>query len=106
MLDGTKVWKIIKGNAINNLFSYAKNTGINTISVKIAVNPGKDNKYLSLENAEKTLKEAKKAGLRTNAVLLYSDEMTYAIQNLQTWTSDDAGESHCYTQATLKSFGR
>ena len=100
-----KVWKDYKGNAVNNLFSYVKTQGINTISVKIAVNPGKDNKYLSLENAEKTLKEAKKAGLRTNAVLLYSDEMTYAnTQNLPDgWTSDDAGEKAiAYTQATLK----
>lgn len=100
-----KVWKDYKGNAVNNLFSYVKTQGINTISVKIAVNPGKDNKYLSLENAEKTLKEAKKAGLRTNAVLLYSDEMTYAnTQNLPDgWTADDAGEKAiAYTQATLK----
>lgn len=100
-----KVWKDYKGNAVNNLFSYVKTQGINTISVKIAVNPGKDNKYLSLENAEKTLKEAKKAGLRTNAVLLYSDEMTYAnTQNLPDgWTADDADEKAiAYTQATLK----
>ena len=37
-----KVWKDYKGNAVNNLFSYVKTQGINTISVKIAVNPGKD----------------------------------------------------------------
>jgi hypothetical protein len=37
--------------------------------VKVAVNPAKDKdgneSYLSLENAKKTLKEAKKAGLKT-----------------------------------------
>ena len=78
----------------DNLFTYVKSQGINTISVKVAVNPTRDNAYLSLDNAIKTLKEAKAAGLQTNLVLLYSDEMTYAgTQKLPVgWTSDNATE--------------
>ena len=100
-----KVWKDYKGIEVDNLFDYVKTQGINTISVKIAVNPSGDNEYLSLDNAKKTLKEAKKAGLKTNAVLLYSDEMTYGnTQNLPSgWTSEDAGEKAiAYTKETLK----
>lgn len=100
-----KVWKDYKGNAVNNLFAYIKTQGINTISVKIAVNPSGDDEYLSLENAKKTLKEAKKAGLRTNAVLLYSDKLTYAnTQDLpSSWKADDAREeAAAYTISTLK----
>ena len=100
-----KTWKDYKGIEIDNLFEYVKTQGINTISVKIAVNPTGDNEYLSLENAKKTLKEAKKAGVRTNAVLLYSDEMTYVNkQNLpEGWTAENAGEKAIsYTKDTLK----
>ena len=51
------------------MFEYVRSQEINTISVKVAVNPTKDKEgnesYLSfLENAKKTLKEAKKAGLK------------------------------------------
>ena len=100
-----KTWKDYKGIELDNLFEYVKTQGINTISVKVAVNPTGDNDYLSLSNAKKTLKEAKKAGLRTNVVLLYSDEMTYGNkQNLPSgWTVDDAGEKALsYTKDTLK----
>lgn len=100
-----KVWKDYKGIEVDNLFDYVKTQGINTISVKIAVNPSGDDEYLSLDNAKKTLKEAKSAGLKTNAVLLYSDEMTYGnTQNLPSgWTADDAGEKAiAYTKETLK----
>ena len=74
--------KINKGIEVSNVFEYVRSQGINTISVKVAVNPTKDKEgnesYLSLENAKKTLKEAKKAGLKTNVTLLYSDDITYA----------------------------
>ena len=64
--------------------------------MKVAVNPTKDKEgnesYLSLENAKKTLKEAKKAGLKTNVTLLYSDDITYAgVQKLPDgWDTDSA----------------
>ena len=82
-----KVWKNYKGIEVSNVFEYVRSQGINTISVKVAVNPTKDKEgnesYLSLENAKKTLKEAKKAGLKTNVTLLYSDDITYAeVQKL------------------------
>ena len=80
------------------MFEYVRSQGINTISVKVAVNPTKDKEgnesYLSLENAKKTLKEAKKAGLKTNVTLLYSDDITYAgAQKLPDgWDTDSAEE--------------
>ena len=57
-----KVWKNYKGIEVSNVFEYVRSQGINTISVKVAVNPAKDDSYLSLEYAKETLKEAKKAG--------------------------------------------
>ena len=80
------------------MFEYVRSQGINTISVKVAVNPAKDKdgneSYLSLENAKRTLKEAKKAGLKTNVTLLYSDDITYAgAQKLPDgWDTDSAEE--------------
>ena len=94
-----KVWKNYKGIEVSNVFEYVRSQGINTISVKVAVNPTKDKEgnesYLSLENAKKkTLKEAKKAGLKTNVTLLYSDDITYAgAQKLPDgWDTDSAEE--------------
>lgn len=89
-----KQYKNYRSQAVDNLFNYVKSQGINTISVKAAVNPTGENQYLSLDNAIKTLKGAKAAGLQTNLVLLYSDEMTYAgMQKLPVgWTSDNATE--------------
>lgn len=69
------------------------------------MNPTRDNAYLSLDNAIKTLKEAKAAGLQTNLVLLYSDEMTYAgTQKLPVgWTSDNATEkAKAYTTEVVE----
>ena len=82
-----KVWKNYKGIEVSNVFEYVRSQGINTISVKVAVNPAKDDSYLSLEYAKETLKEAKKAGLKTNVALLYSDKITYAgsSQELTRW---------------------
>ena len=100
-----KIWKNYKGIVIDNVFEYVRSQGINTISVKVAVNPTGDNEYLSLSNAKKTLKEAKKAGLKTNVILLYSDKITYAnSQDLpEGWTSEDKVEkATTYTEKTLK----
>lgn len=100
-----KQYKNYMSQPIDNLFTYVKSQGINTISVKVAVNPTRDNAYLSLDNAIKTLKEAKAAGLQTNLVLLYSDEMTYAgTQKLPVgWTSDNATEkAKAYTTEVVE----
>ena len=104
-----KVWKNYKGIEVSNVFEYVRSQGINTISVKVAVNPTKDKEgnesYLSLENAKKTLKEAKKAGLKTNVTLLYSDDMTYAgVQKLPDgWDTDSAEEKAMeYTKNVIK----
>ena len=74
-MRGKKVMeKLQKESKVSNSVEYVRSQGINTISVKVAVNPTKDKEgnesYLSLENAKKTLKEAKKAGLKTNVTLL------------------------------------
>ena len=91
------------------MFEYVRSQGINTISVKVAVNPTKDKEgnesYLSLENAKKTLKEAKKAGLKTNVTLLYSDDITYARgQKLPDgWDTDSAEKKALeYTKNVIK----
>ena len=104
-----KVWKNYKGIEVANVFEYVRSQGINTISVKVAVNPAKDKdgneSYLSLENAKKTLKEAKKAGLKTNVTLLYSDDITYAgVQKLPDgWDTDSAEEKALeYTKNVIK----
>ena len=104
-----KVWKNYKGIEVSNVFEYVRSQGINTISVKVAVNPAKDKdgneSYLSLENAKKTLKEAKKAGLKTNVTLLYSDDITYAgVQKLPDgWNTDSAEEKALeYTKNVIK----
>lgn len=104
-----KVWKNYKGIEISNVFEYVRSQGINTISVKVAVNPTKDKEgnesYLSLENAKKTLKEAKKAGLKTNVTLLYSDDITYAgVQKLPDgWDTDSAEKKALeYTKNVIK----
>ena len=104
-----KVWKNYKGIEVTNVFEYVRSQGINTISVKVAVNPAKDKdgneSYLSLENAKKTLKEAKKAGLKTNVTLLYSDDITYAgVQKLPDgWDTDSAEEKALeYTKNVIK----
>lgn len=70
-----------------------KKQGINTISVKVAVNPDTSSCY-TLDSSIKTIKEAKKAGLKTNITLFYSDDVTYAnSQNLPAgWTKDNAVE--------------
>ena len=84
-----KTYKDYKNNDISDtLFDFVKGQGINTISVKVSTD---DKSSISLENAIKTLKEAQKSGLKTNMVLLYSDEMTYGNkQDLpKAWANED-----------------
>lgn len=102
-----KTFKDYKAETVDNIFSYIKEQGVNTISVKAAVKPGDSAKeYLSLDTNIKTLQAAQKAGLDTNLVLLYSDDITYA--NTQTlpdgWTTENAKEKAiAYTEEVLTS---
>ena len=90
-----KTYKDYKNNDISDtLFDFVKSQGINTISVKVSTD---DKSSISLENAIKTLKEAQKSGLKTNMVLLYSDEMTYG--NKQDLPKSWANESDITTKA-------
>ena len=99
-----KTYKDYKNNDISDtLFDFVKGQGINTISVKVSTD---DKSSISLENAIKTLKEAQKSGLKTNMVLLYSDEMTYGNkQDLpKAWANeDDITKKACdYTKNVLE----
>ncbi len=65
------------------MFEYVRSQGINTISVKVAVNPAKDDEgnesYLSLENAKEDIKRSQESRIKDQCgTLLYSDEITYA----------------------------
>ena len=101
-----KEYKNYMSQPVDDIFAYIKEQGINTISVKVAVNPTGDDEYLSFENAIKTLKAVKqsKANLKTNVILLYSDSITYA--NKQTlpkgWEESTAAEkAQEYTKETI-----
>ena len=75
-----KSYKGFKNEDID-LFEFVKTQGVNTVSVMVSADPGKasdDAKYFSLKNAMNTIRSANKAGLDTNLILLYSDEITYA----------------------------
>ena len=105
-LGWEKEYKNYMSQPVDDIFAYVKEQGINTISLKVAVNPTGDDEYLSLDNAIKTLKAVKqsKANLKTNLVLLYSDSITYA--NKQTlpkdWEADTAAEkAQEYTKETI-----
>ena len=89
-LEWGKSYKNYMSQSVDNIFAYVKSQGINTISLKVAVNPTGENAYLSLDNAIKTLKavKASNTNLKTNLVLLYSDEMTYAGENGQKLPAD------------------
>ena len=91
-----------------DVFNFIKSQGINTVSVRVMVNPEKsssDAKYFTLENAAKTIKAANASNLNTNMILFYSDDYTYA--NSQTlpsaWKNSDnaATEAQNYTRETL-----
>lgn len=93
-----------------DVFDFVKSQGVNTISVRVMVNPenaaaGSDAQYFTLENASKTIKVANKAGLNTNLILYYSDDFTYANNQAlpAAWadSQDVAAQATAYTEETL-----
>ena len=105
-LGWEKEYKNYMSQPVDDIFSYVKEQGINTISLKVAVNPTGNDEYLSLDNAIKTLKAVKqsKANLKTNVVLLYSDSITYANEQKipEGWKEDTAAEkAQEYTKETI-----
>ena len=113
-LEWGKSYKNYMSQSVDNIFDYVKSQGINTISLKVAVNPTGENAYLSLENAIKTLKAVKasntnlKTNLKTNLVLLYSDEITYAgTQNLPAdWEKAEKEEQSVTRVESAKTYTR
>ena len=105
-----KQYKNYMSQSVDNIFDYVKSQGINTISLKVAVNPTGENAYLSLENAIKTLKavKASNTNLKTNLVLLYSDEITYAgTQNLPAdWEKAEKEEQSVTRVESAKTYTR
>ncbi len=103
-------YKNYMSQSVDNIFDYVKSQGINTISLKVAVNPTGENAYLSLENAIKTLKavKASNTNLKTNLVLLYSDEITYAgTQNLPAdWEKAEKEEQSVTRVESAKTYTR
>ena len=101
-----KTYKDYMSQPLDDIFEYVQEQGINTITLKVAVDPTENNNYLSLNEAMKTLKAVKqsKAKIKTNLVLLYSDSMTYANkQSLPNgWTKEDAvKEAQDYTTEVI-----
>lgn len=109
-LEWGKSYKNYMSQSVDNIFDYVKSQGINTISLKVAVNPTGENAYLSLENAIKTLKavKASNTNLKTNLVLLYSDEITYAgTQNLPAdWQKAEKEEQSVTRVESAKTYTR
>lgn len=109
-LEWGKSYKNYMSQSVDNIFDYVKSQGINTISLKVAVNPTRENAYLSLENAIKTLKavKASNTNLKTNLVLLYSDEITYAgTQNLPAdWEKAEKEEQSVTRVESAKTYTR
>lgn len=109
-LEWGKSYKNYMSQSVDNIFDYVKSQGINTISLKVAVNPTGKNAYLSLENAIKTLKavKASNTNLKTNLVLLYSDEITYAgTQNLPAdWEKAEKEEQSVTRVESAKTYTR
>ena len=109
-LEWGKSYKNYMSQSVDNIFDYVKSQGINTISLKVAVNPTGENACLSLENAIKTLKavKASNTNLKTNLVLLYSDEITYAgTQNLPAdWEKAEKEEQSVTRVESAKTYTR
>ena len=81
-LEWGKTYYNYKSVKIDNLFKFVQGQGINTISVKVAVNPDTSSdktKCYTLDSAIKTIKAAKEAGLKTNITLFYSDDDYYGV---------------------------
>ena len=111
-LEWGKTYYNYKSVKIDNLFKFVQGQGINTISVKVAVNPDTSSdktKCYTLDSAIKTIKAAKEAGLKTNITLFYSDDVTYAnSQQLPAgWTQDNAVEKATdYTKEVLDTLSK
>ena len=111
-LEWGKTYYNYKSVKIDNLFKFVQGQGINTISVKVAVNPDTSSdktKCYTLDSAIKTIKAAKEAGLKTNLTLFYSDDVTYAnSQQLPAgWTQDNAVEKATdYTKEVLDTLSK
>ena len=111
-LEWGKTYYNYKSVKIDNLFKFVQGQGINTISVKVAVNPDTSSdktKCYTLDSAIKTIKAAKEAGLKTNLTLFYSDDVTYAnSQQLPAgWTQDNAVEKATdYTKEVLNTLSK
>ena len=111
-LEWGKTYYNYKSVKIDNLFKFVQGQGINTISVKVAVNPDTSSdktKCYTLDSAIKTIKAAKEAGLKTNITLFYSDDVTYAnSQQLPAgWTQDNAVEKATdYTKEVLNTLSK
>ena len=111
-LEWGKTYYNYKSVKIDNLFKFVQGQGINTISVKVAVNPDTSSdktKCYTLDSAIKTIKAAKDAGLKTNITLFYSDDVTYAnSQQLPAgWTQDNAVEKATdYTKEVLNTLSK
>ena len=97
-LEWGKSYKNYMSQSVDNIFDYVKSQGINTISLKVA------------ENAIKTLKavKASNTNLKTNLVLLYSDEITYAgTQNLPAdWEKAEKEEQSVTRVESAKTYTR
>lgn len=93
---------------IANLMTFLKSQGVNTVTVKVAVNPSKGDReqknLCTLEDGIKTLQAAKAAGMKTNMVLLYADWMTYKDEQTpsKSWDGKEAADAaKAYTEDTV-----
>lgn len=106
-LDWKKEFTDYRQEPVKNLMTFIKSQGVNTVTVKVAVNPSasdQEQKNLcTLENGIKTLKAAKAAGLKTNMVLLFSDWMTYKDEQTpsKSWTGEAADAAKKYAEDTV-----
>lgn len=111
-LGWNKTYKNYKSEEIDNLFDFVKSQGINTVSVKVAVHPDEKNEKTAcytLSGNIKTIRQAKKSGLKTNIVLFYSDDITYAgTQTLPDgWNKTNAAlKAKEYTKEVLNTLRR
>ena len=97
-LEWGKSYKNYMSQSVDNIFDYVKSQGINTISLKVAVNPTKTLKAVKASNTN----------LKTNLVLLYSDEITYAgTQNLPAdWEKAEKEEQSVTRVESAKTYTR
>lgn len=103
-----------------SLLTFLKSQGVNTASVKVAVNPSDSDRtaknLCNLSDAITTLKAANKAGMKTNLVLMYSDWVTSSTDQTPSkswegdpWTQGEdngnqigAGPAIDYTNSVIK----